>query len=448
MKKLKRLTEYFKSGVWQKQDGDFKNRKSFWLTRQLRVLIYTVRGINRHGSFIRSAALTFYTVMSLVPIMALAFGVIKGFGLDEQLNAYLFDRYPHYSNLIEGMTTFADGVLERTRGGVVAITGLVLLVWAAVRVFVNVEGAFNAIWEVKRQRSIARKASAYVGVIFVIPILWVGLSAIIMYVRNIIVQYTFLTNRFLYTVGSLVVIWGVFTLIYKAIPYTKVKWRYAMQAAGVASFAFIVFQAVYVYIQNGVSAYNIIYGSFAALPLFLLWVQISWQIVLLGAELSFSYQNIDSYLQERDAEDVSYDNRRKIMLASLLTVIKNFAQEKGGLTSEEVAKELKVPIRIVRDVLFDMDNAGLVMAAKSAESDKINIYLPAKDIHTITFYGALRAVEEYGVEIDERSDNLELDKIAEILDDIKDNVARSKENMPLMELLKDESNDTGKRERS
>lgn len=440
--------EYLKTGVWQRQDNEFATKKSFWITRQLRVIIYTLKGISRHESFIRSAALTFYTVMSLVPIAALAFGIIKGLGLDEHLNEYLSDNYSQYNGPVGILINFAGGVLDRTRGGVVAFTGLVILIWAAVRVFVNVESAFNTIWEVKRKRSFAHKASAYASVIFVIPILWVGISAMVIYIRNILVKYTFFSTGILYTLGSLLAIWVIFILVYKAVPYTKVKWKYAMQAGALASVTFMLFQAIYIYIQSGVNAYNIIYGSFAALPLLLIWIQISWQIVLLGAELCFSFQNIDSYMQERDAEDISYDNKRKIMLASLLVIIRNFSEGKGGLTSEQIAKELKVPLRLTRDVMFELENSRILASAKSPDSDRVNIYIPAKDIHTLTFYGALKAVEETGSHIEGKSDSRELKKVSKILNQIKDMVSESGLDMPLVELIGHAGNDTGKRKGS
>ncbi len=443
IKFIKKVIDYIGHGLWEQRD--FKDRKSLWLTKQVRVIAYTVKGVSAHGSIIRSAALTFYTVMSLVPILALAFGIIKAFGLDEQLSAYLLDTFPRYERLVNAVLEFADGVLLRTRGGVVALTGLAFLVWAAVRVFSNVERAFNNIWEIKKKRGIARKVSAYILVIFVIPILWVAVSGAFTYIGNIMGQFEFLPYKLLRTLGSVVVTWIIFTVIYIAIPNTKVLFRHAATAGAIASVSFMAFQWFYIYIQSGVSSYNVIYGSFASIPLFLLWVQTSWQILLFGGELSFSYQNIDSYIQEREAETIRYDNRRTITVAVMLGIIRSFLAEERGITSERLAKELKLPVRLIRDVMYDLENAGLVAAARSAKSEKVNIYLPAKDINSITFYGVLQAVEEVGTHIGDREDSCELKRVAKILDDMERMVSESGLNVPLTHLIKHESSNSGKR---
>ncbi len=446
IKYIKKFVDYITHGVWEKKH--FKDRRSFWFTRQLRVIVYTVRGIDRHGSIIRSAALTFYTVMSLVPIAALAFGAIKGFGLDEQLNTYLLETFPRYTRLVEAVIGLADSVLQRTRGGVVAITGLAFLIWAAIRVFANVEKAFNAIWEIKKQRSIARKASAYSIVIFVLPVLGVAISGMFSYVRNIIGEFDILPGKLLYTLGSIVAIWLVFTIIYKAIPNTKVMFRHAATAGAIATVAFMAFQWFYVYTQSEVSSYNVIYGSFASIPLFLLWVQTSWQILLFGGELSFSFQNIDTYIQDHDAESISYENRRTVTVAVMLYIIKSLLHEEGGISSEQLAKELKLPLRLIRDAIYDLESAGLVAAARSPKSDKVNIYLPARNVNTITFYGVMQTVEKVGTHVDGLSDNPELKHVSKILDDIEKRVSESDLNMPLMDLLNHEDSHSGKRERS
>ena len=163
------------------------------------------------------------------------------------------------------------------------------------------------------------------------------------------------------------------------------------------------------------------------------------------AELSFSYQNIDSYMQERDAANVSYDNRRKITLASLLIIVRNFSEENGGMTSEQVAKELEVPLRLIRDVLYDLEEAGILITTHSKDSDKVNIYLPARDIHSLSLYSVLMTVEEHCNEIEGTMSSPEFEKVDALLEHIKQSVCGSDYNVPLIELLDNESNDTGER---
>ena len=436
---FKRISEYIKHGVWQKDDAEFDNRKSLWLTRQLRLIVYTIRGVGQHATFIRASALTFYTIMSIVPILALAFGVIKGFGLDVDLGGYLIDRFPEYERIAE----FAGSVLDRTKGGIVALTGFVILIWAAVRVFSNVEDAFNNIWEVKKPRSLARKITAYAAVIFMLPIALVVISAIVAYIQNFFGQYKYLSGKVFYYLVPIAIMWLLFFAMYKIIPNTKVKARNAAKAALIASIGFLVFQAIYVYIQSSVNAYNVIYGSFAAIPLLLIWMQTSWIIILIGGELSFSFQNMDSYRQERDALLVSYDNRRKITVAVMLVIVKHFNDDSGLPTSEEIAKYLKLPLRIVRDVISNLEDAGLVVAIRTGQSDKVRRYIPAHDTSDMKFYGILQATEAVGTKITSRTDVPEMHEVNAILDEIKERVSESDTNVLLSTLLKNEKTEDG-----
>lgn len=441
---FKKTVHYFRHGMWQ-DDDEFGSRKSLWLTRQLRIIVYTIKGMGQHATFIRASALTFYTIMSLVPILALAFGVIKGFGLDEQLGTYLVDRFPAFDQIAD----FASSVLDRTKGGIVALMGFVILIWAAVRVFSNVEDAFNNVWEVKKPRNLARKVSAYAAVIFMLPIAWVAISAIIVYIQNLLSQYRYIPGGILYSLASVVTIWLIFTAMYKIIPHTKVKVKSAMISGALAAVAFLAFQAIYVSIQSSVNAYNIIYGSFATVPLFLIWVQTSWIIILIGAELSFTYQNIESYRQERDSLLVSYDNRRKITVAVMLVIAKHFVNDWTLPTSEEISKYLKLPIRIVREVINDLENAGLVVSIRSEESDKVRRFLPAHEVSKMTFYGILKATEGHGMSIIRPTTEIpEMATANRMLDDIKEKVSQSDMNTPLLKLLEDENGDNWKWKRS
>ena len=442
---FKKAKKFVGHDVWEKTEADFSSRKEGWFVRQARLILYTAQGVQHHNTVVRSAALTFFTLMSLVPMLALAFGIIKGFGLETALENYLFERFSENSALIRYILNFANNVLVRTSGGLVAASGLVVLVWAAIRVFGNVENAFNTIWEVQKPRSLTRRASTYAAVIFVMPLLAVMLALVLSYIRTLIANYASIPYSVLYAIGSFAVLWLLFAGAYKIIPNTKVRFRHAAMAALIAAIAFSVFQLVYVTLQSGVSSYNIIYGSFAAVPLFLFWIQASWQIVLFGAELSFSYQNVESFVQEQDAASVSYDNRRKVMLASLTVIIRSFMRGEGGISSEAIARELKLPVRLVRDINYTLDEAGMILPISSDKSQKTKIYVPARDIHTLTLHEAVRAVERAGSAVRDLCGNRYLREISGIMDEIDRKIDTSDDNILLMELIKDGDNDNRER---
>ena len=401
---FKKAKKFVGHDVWEKTEADFSSRKEWWFVRQARLILYTAQGVQHHNTVVRSAALTFFTLMSLVPMLALAFGIIKGFGLETALENYLFERFSENSALIRYILNFANNVLVRTSGGLVAASGLVVLVWAAIRVFGNVENAFNTIWEVQKPRSLTRRASTYAAVIFVMPLLAVMLALVLSYIRTLIANYASIPYSVLYAIGSFAVLWLLFAGAYKIIPNTKVRFRHAAMAALIAAVAFSVFQLVYVTLQSG-----------------------------------------ESFVQEQDAASVSYDNRRKVMLASLTVIIRSFMRGEGGISSEAIARELKLPVRLVRDINYTLDEAGMILPISSDKSQKTKIYVPARDIHTLTLHEAVRAVERAGSAVRDLCGNRYLREISGIMDEIDRKIDTSDDNILLMELIKDGDNDNRER---
>ena len=432
---FKKIQKFIVSDVWEKSRDELSARKERWFIKQLRVVLYTAQHTQSHGTVIRSAALTFFSLMSLVPVLALAFGIIKGFGLQGTVEEYLFERFADNSDTIRILLTVVNNVLVRTSGGIVAFSGMAVLVWAAVRVFGNIEGAFNAIWEVKKPRSITRRASTYAAGIFVVPLVAVILVVGLSYARKLISNYASIPYSILYSIGSLLVLWLLFTLVYKVIPNTKVKFSAAAIAAAIAVVTFTVFQTFYVYLQNGVSSYNIIYGSFAAIPLFLFWMQTSWQIVLFGAELSFAFQNVDAFVQEHTVMGINYREKRKVMTGVMVVVTKNFLDGKGSISAEEVSQTLTLPLRLVRDILYTLEEAGLVVAVSTEKSQKTNYYIPARDVHELTLYGTIESVESAGTELKDLNLKPFMAEISRRIDAIDREAMDSTDNVTLKNIL-------------
>ena len=310
--KLRQLFTYFTDTIFRQDVNEWRNPVVRWLVQQYRLLFYTARGLVEHGTLVRSAALTFYTLMSLVPILAVVFAVVKGFGLTDGLIENLYGIFPRHPETVDYIVGFAENALARTQGGVVAAVGLVMLFWAVIRVFGSIESAFNNIWEVKVARSIARQWTDYIAVVMIVPVLWILANAAGDYVEQLLGLYDKWYFNTLSHLASMVIIWTMFTLLYLIIPNARVRFQSALMAGIVAGTIFLLFQWGYVYVQRWMTSYNAIYGSFAALPLFLIWMQTSWEILLFGGELSFAYQNISRFAEERESLRISYDQRRKV----------------------------------------------------------------------------------------------------------------------------------------
>lgn len=435
--RLSDIITFFTDTVFRKGAGEYRNPVARWAVRQYKLLFYTVQGLSSHGTMVRSAALTFYTLMSLVPVVALVFAVVKGFGLAEGLEQNLYEVLPQSPEVIDYVVGFAQKTLARTQGGWVALVGVLTLFWAVIKVFGSIEDAFNNIWEVRSTRSAARKYGDYIAVVVVAPILWVISSSMGNYAAEILGVAGSPALEVLSRAGSLVVAWVMFTFIYVVLPSTKVRFTAALTAGVVAGTAFVLFQWGYVYLQRWMTSYNAIYGSFAALPLFLLWMQISWEILLLGGELSFAYQNVARFDEERESLLVSYDCRRKLMVGVMVLVSRAFRDGRGAVSFSEIRDRLDVPTRIMNNILYTLVQARMLSEIRTEGTDYDLEYAPARDISTLRVYDILSAVDSHGFgrdTIDMRS-NRELRRCAEVVERLKDVTRASAENVLLTELM-------------
>ena len=433
--KLSNLLTYFTDTIFRRDVNHWRNPVVRWLVQQYRLLFYTARGLLEHGTIVRSAALTFYTLMSLVPLLALVFAVVKGFGLADGLVENLYGLFPQHPETVDYIVSFAENALARTQGGVVAAVGLVMLFWAVIRVFSSIENAFNNIWEVKVERSIARQWTDYIAVVMIVPVLWILANA----TGNYLEQQLGLYDKWYFTtlshMASMVVIWIMFTLLYLIIPNARVRIQSALMAGIVAGTCFLLFQWGYIYVQRWMTSYNAIYGSFAALPLFLIWMQTSWEILLFGGELSFAYQNISRFAEERESLRISYDQRRKVILAVMILVARNFRDHGGTLPAEAIRENLGLPTRIVNDILFQLVQAGQLIAVRSGDGERDVAFAPAHDLGSMTVYGILEAVERSGPTTLDLEQTPELARMSHEVEALKEVVRNAPGNVPLEKLL-------------
>lgn len=292
------IKRFLTDTVFRLEHGELSGAVASRLVATYKLLFYTLRGTNTHRTMMQSAALTLYTTFAVIPILALAFVVVHALGGLQPLVMSLYSLFPDSHEELDRLLDFAGAAADNMHGGVLAGFGVVTLLWAVFRVFDSVEAAFNTIWEVPRRRKIIFRYPAYLAVALVVPALW-GLSTSIAYNAFAAFGLDSRTHFLLTRLISLAVACLATSLLYKYIPHTKVRLRNAWRAGVIAGVVLALWQWGYVYVQGFMSAYNAIYGSFAALPLFIIWLQVSWQIVLLGCELSFAAQNMARFDSER-----------------------------------------------------------------------------------------------------------------------------------------------------
>ena len=429
--------------IWRIRLEDLPFGKSF-LIKQLRIFLLTVRGFDEDKCLTRASSLTFYTLLSIVPVMAMLFGVAKGFGIEKLLKdelTKLVIKLPEQKEVLTKVMEYAESLLETTRGGVVGGIGLALLFWSVIKVLSNIEASLNDIWEIKEARSWGRKFSDYLAVMLISPMLILVSSSATVFITSQITQLTEkimllgMLSPFIFLSFKLipyVLVWILFTIIYVLMPNTRVNLKAGLVAGIIAGTIFQVVQWGYISFQIGATRYNAIYGSFAALPLFLMWVQISWWVVLFGAELSFAHQNVGTYEYEPDSKKVSPAFKKVLTLQIAHLLIKNFANGDRPLTDVEIGNRLKIPIRLVHNILYDLVQSRVISETTTREDQRFG-YQPARDINTLTIKYVVDAVEQNGSNNIPVARTEEFKALSEALDKFRDEMEAS----PANRLLKD-----------
>jgi len=441
LKKLSATVQFLNADIWRLQAHKLPPRRSFWIT-QLRILLLAVRRFNIDKCELRASALTFYSLLSIVPVVALAFAVAKGFGVEKILGEQLMAKMQGQEEVAERIISFAQSFLENTRGGAIAGVGIVLLFWTVIKVLGNVETSFNDIWGVKASRTMGRKLADYLSIIMICPVLLILASSVTVLlttqVSGLLERLSFLgylADVLIWVLKILPygVIWLVFTFIYVFMPNTKVELKSALWGGILAGTIYQLVQLAYITFQIGVSNYGAIYGSFAALPLFLVWLQMSWLIVLLGAEISFAHQNVATYEFEQDCLSASYSFKRMIALMIASRCVKNFLRAEKPLTAEDISRESEVPIRLVRSVLSDLTEARLLSEICLDHRDDV-AYQPACDIRSLTVAGIIERLDQQGATTVPIVESPEIQKLRETLMRLRETSEQSSANLKLQDL--------------
>ena len=228
------------------------------------------KGFNEDRVQIRSSALTYYTLLSIVPVVALAFGISKGFGMEEKLNTLLIEKLSAHEDIMNQVINFANSLLNNTKGGLIAGIGVILLFWSVLKVMANIEESFNAIWGISKGRSWIKKFTEYLTIMLIAPILLILSSSLTVYISSVtkqaldsisILSYLDKELSFLLDLSPYIIFWFLLTMVYMIMPNTKVKFKPAFISGVIAGSLFVAVQWAYVKFQIGVVQFNAIYDS-------------------------------------------------------------------------------------------------------------------------------------------------------------------------------------------
>ena len=400
---IRELIRFIKEGVWLLHEQNLPPYKAL-LIKSLKIILLSAQGFQRDLCTLRASALTLYNLLSIVPVIAMLFGIAKGFGFEKTLTERLIEQVPHQETMVIQLISFAQNLLESTKGGVVAGIGIVVLFWTVISLIGNIEESFNYIWKIPRGRSISRKYSDYLSLMLFAPIILIVANSIsvllsteINWLMSIIELPELGTSLVLKALGllPLLLMIGLFTFTFIFMPNHKIHFMAGLIAGIVTGILYDFLQWAYISLQIGVSNYNAIYGSFAAIPLFVVWLQMGWMIVLLGCEIAFYCQYYDNYRNNNRFSNLSFSVQKIIALQVTHLLVKQFGQLNNPLTADEIAAKLALPIAIVQQVLLKLTASHILVEFNIPEAED-DVYQPAVDPKNLTIAFVINALERTG----------------------------------------------------
>lgn len=371
---------YFISGVWKDP------RNNIWIrivkTMNLSVSSFLDRNLQN-----KSMALTYSTVLAIVPGFALILAIGRGFGLSEIISTGLYDYFPVQQKAIGTALSFVDSYLNQASKGIFVGAGIILLLWTLISLLSNIEDNFNRIWDIRKSRSPYQKITDYIALCLIIPVLMICSSGIAIFLSTVLhknLAATFLSPFIdtLLRLTPVILAWIAFSLSFYIIPNTKVNFKYALISGALCAAAYQTVQILFVNGQIYVSKYNAIYGSFSFLPLLLIWLQISWLILLFGCVLTFSLQNVFSYNYSSTLSNISTEYMRQITLIVTAIIFQRFKNNRKPISSARISIIYRLPARLVNNITENLLQAGIIYTVTLEKGNEG--LTPALDIRSLS----------------------------------------------------------------
>jgi len=401
-KKLNRTIYFFKEGIWEIETDNLREYKKIPLNI-LKVLIIAIRGFDKEKSPIHASALTYFSMLSIVPVVAVGFAISKGFGLESMLEEEIAKSLAGQKEVAAYLLTFAKSMLSTTKSGILAIVSIAVLLYTVLKLFHQIENSFNIIWQIEKSRSFIRKFTDYLAIILIAPILVVLSGTANVYITTILRGFTehsnyldFMSPVILFSIKLIpyFLIWLLFTLLYLIMPNKSVRFGHAFIAGLIAGTAYQLIQFFYINFQIGFSRYNAIYGSFAALPLFLIWMQLSWNVVLFGAQIAAAFENIRSFGYKKAYPLLSQANKRMLNLLILKKIVNRFKNKETAPSATDLSEESQLPLLYVLKIVEELNQVQLI--SKISNNRDIETFQPAIDISSMNFAEVVEKLNAHG----------------------------------------------------
>jgi membrane protein len=370
-------------------DGVWSDTRQTWWVNIIKTLNLSVKSFMDTGLQAQACAMTYRTTLALVPALALVFAIGRGFGFQSLLQDELYTMFPGQGDTVAQTMTFVDSYLSQSSEGIFVGVGLVFLLWTLISLLSSVEATFNLVWGIKQGRSFWRKITDYTSMLLILPVLMICSSGLSIFLSSTLQQafdFAFMTPvlKLTFQLASWLFTWLFFAAMFILIPNTKVKITNALIAGVISGTGFRILQWLFVSGQMYVTKYNAIYGSFAFLPLLLIWIQLTWMVVLCGALVCYSSQNIFLYAMSSQVNDISTNYRRKVTVAIATVIVHRFVEQKPAMTSLEITELTEIPPRLTNDIIDDLTRAGIIVRVVTDEKHELYGYQPALETSKLT----------------------------------------------------------------
>lgn len=390
----KSIIDYAVTGVW----SDTRTTPKVSLVK---ILNLTVRSVINPNFQNLAAAMTYRTVLAIVPVLALLFAVCRGFGFQNMLTSQLYSFFPSQHKLLETAMKFVDSYLAQASEGLFVGVGIVFLLWTVISLMSSLEDSFNSIWDAKEGRTLWRKATDYLGIFIILPILIIcsqGITIVFDTTLKKFLPEELLTPTLsvIFTGISFILTCLFFTCAYLLIPNAKVKFLNALAAGTLAGLAYTVLQWLFVSGQMYVSKYNAIYGSFSFLPLFLIWLQLVWLFTFVGAEICYASQNFRMFNFQSHIQSISLGYRLRVDVAIVLVIARRFIAGEEALNAEQISEKYNIPLMLVELTLSKLLKAGVITYISTPEGEATGQVVPAREVATMSLGNILTALYNRG----------------------------------------------------
>ena len=398
---ISRIIDFLQNGIWKIDIEKYPAIKA-WPLRILRVVIMAAVRFRKDDCERSASVLTYYSLLNIVPLFAVLFAIAKGFGLEKLIVRQIIqvgNDLNWQGDVTAKIIDFSRSLLANAKGEVIVGFGVVILFWTVISILSRIEESLNTIWEARQSRTIVRKFTDYLSMVVLAPILfalWSSVNVLIAgEVRGFTSDIAFLGGPILFLLKLLpyVSICMLLMILFLVMPNARISIRSALIAAVVSGILIQIVQWAYIKSQIGVATQSAIYGSFAAIPLFLAYLQISWLIVLFGAETANAVENYETYGFHPDFSRIGVAGRRVVMLRIFHLLAVRFEKGEAPLTSAQISRELAIPDRFVRHILLNLVGVDLVSEITRGPR-RMSTYQPARPISDTTVREVIDAYEK------------------------------------------------------